>query len=99
MSELPAALANFEPPAAIREVLETLRRTGHHAYLVGGCVRDLLRGQPPKDYDIATGARPEEVQRAFKKVIPTGIEHGTVTVLSRGMQVEVTTFRSEGEYL
>jgi tRNA nucleotidyltransferase (CCA-adding enzyme) len=96
---LPERLAGFQPPAAITEVLSGLKERGFRAFLVGGCVRDLLLGKPPKDFDIATSARPEEVQRTFRKVIPTGIEHGTVTVLSHGEHVEVTTFRKEGDYL
>ncbi|HEY8211332.1 MAG TPA: [cytidine(C)-cytidine(C)-adenosine (A)]-adding enzyme, partial [Myxococcaceae bacterium] len=71
----------------------------HQAFLVGGCVRDLVRERAPKDYDVATSALPAQVQALFKKVIPTGIQHGTVTVISRGMHVEVTTFRTEGAYL
>ncbi len=81
------------------EVLTRLKERGFEAYLVGGCVRDMVRGKPPKDFDLATSARPEEVQASFRKTIPTGIEHGTVTVLQRGTPVEVTTFRTEGEYL
>jgi tRNA nucleotidyltransferase (CCA-adding enzyme) len=81
------------------EVLTRLKERGFEAYLVGGCVRDMVRGAAPKDFDLATSARPEEVQQAFPKTLPTGIQHGTVTVLSRGTPVEVTTFRSEGAYL
>lgn len=86
-------------PPAVLEVLQGLLAAGHQAFLVGGCVRDLLRGEKPKDFDLATSARPEQVQQAFKRVIPTGIEHGTVTVVVRGEHVEVTTFRVEAEYL
>ncbi|MBL8924154.1 MAG: [cytidine(C)-cytidine(C)-adenosine (A)]-adding enzyme [Myxococcaceae bacterium] len=86
-------------PPAVLEVVQGLVTAGHEAFLVGGCVRDILREQPPKDFDIATSARPEEVQRAFRRVIPTGIEHGTVTVVVRGVHVEVTTFRAEADYL
>ncbi len=86
-------------PAPVHEVLAGLTGAGYRAFLVGGCVRDALRGKAPKDFDIATSARPEQVQQVFKKVIPTGIEHGTVTVLLKGEHVEVTTFRVEGEYL
>jgi tRNA nucleotidyltransferase (CCA-adding enzyme) len=62
-------------------------------------VRDLLRDQPPKDYDVCTSALPEAVLKVFRRVIPTGLEHGTVSVVLRGEHVEVTTFRSEGDYL
>ncbi len=86
-------------PPAVLEVLKGLLDGGHHAYLVGGCVRDMLRGEKPKDFDLATSARPDEVQRLFKRVIPTGIEHGTVTVVVRGVHVEVTTFRAEADYV
>lgn len=93
----PLRLAQVPPP--VLEVLQGLQAAGFQAFLVGGCVRDLLRGATPKDFDLATSARPEEVQRTFKKVIPTGIQHGTVTVVSKGHHVEVTTFRVESEYL
>ncbi|HLL56204.1 MAG TPA: [cytidine(C)-cytidine(C)-adenosine (A)]-adding enzyme [Myxococcaceae bacterium] len=98
-TSLPEPLAGYEPPAAITEVLSRLKERGFRAFLVGGCVRDLLLRKKPKDFDVATSARPEEVQDTFRKVIPTGIEHGTVTVLTHGTQVEVTTFRKEGDYL
>ena len=90
------ALERATVPAPVLDVVATLQGHQHQAFLVGGCVRDMVRGQPPKDYDVATSATPQEVQRHFKKVIPTGIQHGTVTVISRGVSVEVTTFRVEG---
>ncbi len=80
-------------------VLARLKERGFEAYLVGGCVRDMVRGATPRDYDVATSALPQEVQRSFSRTIPTGLEHGTVTVLLKGTHVEVTTFRTEGEYL
>lgn len=86
-------------PAAVMEVVRGLRAGGHAAFLVGGCVRDLLRGAKPKDFDLATSARPEQVQQLFKRVIPTGVEHGTVTVVVHKEHVEVTTFRAEAEYV
>lgn len=86
-------------PPAVLEVVRGLQLGGFRAFLVGGCVRDMLRAQPPKDFDVATSARTEDVQRLFKKVIPTGILHGTVTIVLRGSHVEVTTFRSESEYV
>jgi len=67
-------------------------------YLVGGAVRNLALGQSPKDYDLTTDAKPEQVMKMFRKVIPTGIKHGTVTVLFRGEAYEITTFRAEGKY-
>lgn len=71
---------------------------GFKAYLVGGAVRDMLLGKRPKDFDIATNATPEQVTRIFRRVIPTGIAHGTVTVHFAKKQIEVTTFRSESNY-
>ncbi|MDP1824644.1 MAG: [cytidine(C)-cytidine(C)-adenosine (A)]-adding enzyme [Archangium sp.] len=86
-------------PPAVLEVVSGLQAGGFRAFLVGGCVRDMLRGQPPKDFDVASSARVEDVQKLFKKVIPTGVEHGTVTVVLRGQHVEVTTFRAEADYV
>ncbi|MBX3250820.1 MAG: hypothetical protein KF901_26815 [Myxococcales bacterium] len=85
-------------PAEVLEVCARLRERGHRAWIVGGCVRDLLRGLDVNDWDICTSAKPEETRRAFKKVIPTGIAHGTVTVLWKGHAFEVTTLRGEGAY-
>ncbi len=93
-----ADLSKAPVPAEVTEVLARLQGAGFRAVLVGGCVRDLLLGTSPKDFDLATSARPEEVQRLFRKVIPTGIEHGTVTVLQGGRHLEVTTFRAEADY-
>lgn len=80
------------------EICKELRNAGQRAWVVGGCVRDTLRGQRVNDWDVATTARPDEVQRVFRRVIPTGIEHGTVTVLWKGNAYEVTTLRGEGAY-
>src|SRR6478609_2938200 len=98
MAALPPALARAQIPPPVNQVVARLNEAGHQAYLVGGCVRDLLAGHSPKDFDVATSALPAQVQALFRKVIPTGIQHGTVTVLSSGTPVEVTTFRTEGEY-
>lgn len=89
----------MEIPAGVSDVLEALTRHGHQAYVVGGCVRDALLGAVPGDWDVCTSALPGEVQRVFagSRVIPTGLKHGTVTVLA-GLPVEVTTFRTEGAY-
>ena len=84
--------------AAARAVLETLEAAGHPAYFVGGCVRDALLGRPVHDYDVATSARPEEVTALFPRTVPTGIRHGTVTVIQDGVPCEVTTFRTEAAY-
>lgn len=85
-------------PAAILDLLRRLQRAGHRGYLVGGCVRDLLRGVPVSDWDIATIARPDEVLRIFPSAIPTGLKHGTVTVPTEVGPCEVTTFRIEWGY-
>lgn len=79
-------------------VLRTLLAAGHQAFFVGGCVRDELMGQPVHDLDIATSAKPEEVIALFERTVPTGIEHGTITVLMDKFAYEVTTFRKESEY-
>ncbi len=82
----------------VREIAEIFERSGRQAYLVGGAVRDLLRGVAAKDWDLATDAPPEEVMRLFRRVIPTGIKHGTVTIRYKGLSVETTTFRTEAGY-
>ncbi len=91
-----------EVPPDVLAVCRRLRDAGHQAHLVGGGVRDMLIGRPPADFDLATDARPEAVVALFGTTfaIPTGLKHGTVTVLSETRRpVEVTTFRGEGEYL
>lgn len=88
----------FTLPPQIQYILQTLEQAGHAAYLVGGCVRDYLLGKRPHDFDICTSALPEETMALFDRCIPTGIAHGTVTVLYDGMQAEVTVFRREGNY-
>ncbi|HEX5657078.1 MAG TPA: hypothetical protein VFX59_07775 [Polyangiales bacterium] len=80
------------------ELCQTLARNGQRGWVVGGCLRDILRGQPASDWDLATDARPEQVVKMFPRVIPTGIQHGTVTVRHRGNGYEVTTLRGEGAY-
>ncbi|MGG1611442.1 CCA tRNA nucleotidyltransferase, partial [Paenibacillus phoenicis] len=79
-------------------VLRILRDGGHQAFFVGGCVRDELMGRPVHDMDIATSAKPDEVVRLFERTIPTGIQHGTVTVMMGDHAFEVTTFRKESDY-
>ncbi|MBC8131526.1 MAG: tRNA cytidylyltransferase, partial [Deltaproteobacteria bacterium] len=88
-------------PKDVRAVCERLRAAGHQAHLVGGGVRDLLLGRPPADFDVATDAHPQQVLALFgqRYAIPTGLQHGTVTVVSDGRNVEVTTFRGEGAYV
>ena len=90
----------FTLPAPVREAIAALNRAGHGAYLVGGCVRDALRGQLPHDYDITTSALPAEVAACFagRTIIETGLKHGTLTLHSGGMDLEITTFRTDGVY-
>jgi tRNA nucleotidyltransferase (CCA-adding enzyme) len=94
----------FSIPESVAGVCRRLREAGYEAYLVGGCVRDMLIGRPVADYDVATSAHPPDVQRLFRHTVPIGIEHGTVQVLTGRDEsgawsgVEVTTFRGEGPY-
>jgi len=88
----------FEIPQAQEFIINRLAQNGHKAYIVGGCVRDILLGKTPDDYDITTSATPQEIITLFEKTIPTGIKHGTVTVVVDGTAVEVTTFRTENGY-
>ncbi|MGN6105019.1 MAG: CCA tRNA nucleotidyltransferase, partial [Kofleriaceae bacterium] len=88
-------------PKNVREVCARLAAAGHQAVTVGGAVRDAMLGRSPGDWDVATSARPEEVLALFPRTIPTGLQHGTVTIVTgRGAasHVEVTTFRGEGAY-
>lgn len=85
-------------PDSVKFVLDKLNFAGFEAYIVGGCVRDCLLGIEPDDYDICTNAKPYEIINLFDKTVKTGIKHGTVTVISGGSAVEVTTFRTDGEY-
>jgi len=85
-------------PSDVLGICKRLREKGKRGWIVGGCVRDLLRGKQAKDWDIATDARPQDVIAAFRKVIPTGLQHGTVTVVVGKEHYEVTTLRGEGAY-
>ncbi|MGH7285791.1 MAG: CCA tRNA nucleotidyltransferase [Polyangiaceae bacterium] len=85
-------------PKEVIGLCDRLREKGKRGWIVGGCVRDLLAGRAVSDWDIATDALPQEVQKIFPKVIPTGIAHGTVTVLQHGKAYEVTTLRGETTY-
>lgn len=85
-------------PQNISFVIEKLTKNGFKAYIVGGCVRDMLMGKTPDDFDVTTSATPNEVIALFDKTIPTGIKHGTVTVMVDKTAVEVTTFRTEDGY-
>jgi poly(A) polymerase len=80
------------------QVVRRLRDAGFEAYWVGGCVRDVLLGREPEDYDVATSARPDEVQALFQHTIPVGKQFGVVLVIEGGREFEVATFRTEGDY-
>jgi poly(A) polymerase len=82
-----------------REVASRLRENGHIAYFAGGCVRDMVRGLIPKDYDIVTDARPEVVQTLFPRTFAVGAHFGVIIVLENGFQFEVATFRSDDAYV
>ncbi|WP_134686653.1 CCA tRNA nucleotidyltransferase [Brevibacillus migulae] len=84
---------------AARQVLQTLEENGYEAYFVGGCVRDWHLGRPIQDIDICTNAHPGDVMRLFPDHVPTGLKHGTVSVKRDGYLFEVTTYRTEGDYL
>lgn len=87
-------------PAPVQFVLDRLEGAGYHTYCVGGCVRDSIMGITPKDYDVTTSAKPEEMQEVFSdcRVVETGLKHGTLTVVKDGMNIEVTTYRIDGTY-
>jgi poly(A) polymerase len=82
-----------------RGLVDRLREAGHIAYFAGGCVRDLVRGKAPKDIDIATDARPEQVQKIFPRTYAVGAHFGVIVVLENELQFEVATFRADGIYL
>ncbi len=89
---------NIRIPAPAARIIRTLEDAGYEAYIVGGCVRDSLLKKEPKDWDITTSARPDEVKALFPRTIDTGIKHGTVTVRTGGTGYEVTTYRVDGDY-
>ena len=91
-------MLKYKADKRLKEVAAIFYEAGFSAYLVGGAVRDWLLGKQGTDIDIATDALPEQVRRLFKKTIPTGIEHGTVTILYKGEKIECTTFRCESDY-
>lgn len=90
----------FQINRQVKKVLSLLQSHGFESYLVGGCVRDYLMGKDPEDYDIATNASPNDVMSIFEedRVIPTGLRHGTVTVIIEQMPIEITTYRIERGY-
>lgn len=90
---------NINTPKEVKLIIDTFYRNNFEAFMVGGCVRDILLGNLPKDYDITTSAKPEITISLFNKTIPTGLKHGTVTVLINNEPYEVTTYRTEGKYI
>lgn len=91
-------LKNMKPDSAIA-IINTLREYGHEAYLVGGCVRDMVMGIEPADYDIATSARPDEITEIFPRTEAIGVQFGVVLVIYQGRGFEVATFRSDEAYI
>lgn len=91
---------NVEVPAPVNYIIQELEKCGHEAYMVGGCVRDSVLGRKPHDYDICTSATPDEILKAFpdEEIIPTGLQHGTVTILINKEPFEVTTYRIDEDY-
>ena len=90
----------INPPTYVLSVLHHLEHFGYQAYVVGGCVRDSLMGVEPADWDVCSDATPEQMLAVFerRRIIPTGLKHGTITIRSKGHNVEVTTFRIDGSY-
>lgn len=86
----------------VQEIIDIIEKNGYSAYIVGGAVRNQLLGIPVKDWDLTTNAKPDTIQEIFEKnniiTIPTGIEHGTITVCYKGLNIEVTTYRIDGNY-
>lgn len=88
----------YKAPEELVKLAEIFKKNSYSLYLVGGAVRDYVRGSVNNDYDLTTSALPEEVKAMFKKTIDTGIKHGTVTVIFNHVHYEITTFRTEGDY-
>jgi len=93
-------MKNIRLPEYVKTPVSLLGREGFECFIVGGCVRDILSGKKPNDFDMTTSATPDEMLSVFKgyKVIETGIKHGTLTVVSNGNNLEITTYRTDGEY-
>ena len=89
---------SFKLPENVNYIIHTLTEHGFEGYAVGGCVRDMLIGRIPQDWDITTSAKPEQVKELFHRTVDTGLQHGTVTVLMEKEGYEVTTYRVDGEY-
>lgn len=91
-------MKKIQLPGHVSKIISKLEQNGYEAFAVGGCVRDSLLGKEPKDWDITTSARPEQVKALFRRTIDTGIQHGTVTIMMDHEGYEVTTYRIDGEY-
>ena len=87
-----------ELPEKAKYIIDTITQAGYEAYIVGGCVRDVILGRTPEDWDITTSAKPEQVKALFRRTIDTGIQHGTVTVMLDKEGFEITTYRIDGKY-
>lgn len=86
-------------PNDVKLILNKFYDNNFEAFIVGGCVRDNLLRKTPHDYDITTNALPNEIKLLFEKTVPTGVKHGTITVIINNTPFEVTTYRTDGEYL
>ncbi|MET0644517.1 MAG: CCA tRNA nucleotidyltransferase, partial [Candidatus Binatia bacterium] len=80
-------------------IIKRLRDEGYESYLAGGCVRDMLLGKTPQDYDITTNAKPDDIVKIFAKTIPVGAQFGVILVMVEGQPFEVASFRHDGPYL
>ena len=89
---------DIQLPISVNKCLKTLEKAGVQAYLVGGCVRDMMMGQTPHDYDITVNTSPDTVKSLFRRTFDTGLKHGTVTVLIDGEPIEITEMRTDGDY-
>ena len=91
----------FSLPNNVLKIIESLNRNNYECFVVGGCVRDMLLGNPPKDYDLTTNAKPNEILEVFKdyKTFDAGIKHGTISVVIDNEVFEITTYRIDGDYL
>lgn len=85
-------------PKPVKLIIGVLEKNGYEGYAVGGCVRDVMLGREPQDWDITTNALPHQVKELFNRTIDTGIQHGTVTIMMNHIGYEVTTYRIDGEY-
>ncbi|MGA2869013.1 MAG: CCA tRNA nucleotidyltransferase, partial [Verrucomicrobiota bacterium] len=89
---------NLSTRETAKAIVQRLQKAGFAAFWVGGCVRDFLLGREPQDFDIATDARPEQVEKLFQKTIPVGKKFGVMVVVENGQQFQVATFRAEADY-